>query len=203
MNVSLFVLPNARPLSIGGSIMPGWVAKFFASGTLTPVAVYADAELTTPLGTEVQADLDGHMPPIYLRTDMMMRVQIYDADGILQPDGDVDPLPFVETSGGGGGGGTYQIAHGAMNDDGTAANTWVGIASVTHDDTGKYTIHFIPDYFAGRPSVAGSVEPTEGPTTIQVWGVTATEMHVMLHELASAIDKPFDIIAVGTAGPPV
>lgn len=92
MNAYLFFDWRARPLSVGGVPMPGAVLKFFESGTLTPAAVYADAGLTTPLGTEVTADDDGHFRAIYLSPLVVYRAQLYDADGILQPDGDVDPL---------------------------------------------------------------------------------------------------------------
>jgi hypothetical protein len=92
MNAYLFFDPRARPLSIAGSIMPGAVLKFFITATTTPTPVYANAGLSIPLGTEVEADEDGHFPPIYLSPLVTYRVQIYDADGVLQPDGDIDPL---------------------------------------------------------------------------------------------------------------
>lgn len=92
MNAYLFFDWRARPLSVGGEPMPGAVLKFFETTTLTPAAVYADAALTTPLGTEVEAEDDGHFPAIYLSPLTVYRAQLYDAEGILQPDGDVDPL---------------------------------------------------------------------------------------------------------------
>lgn len=92
MNAYLFFDPRARPLSISGDIMPGAKLKFFVTGTTTPATVYADAALTTPLGVEVEAEDDGHFVPIYLSPGITYRVQIYDADDVLQPDGDIDPL---------------------------------------------------------------------------------------------------------------
>lgn len=92
MNAYLFFDPRARPLSVGGDIMPGAKLKFFVSTTLTPAAVYADAALTTPLGVEVIADADGQFVPIYMDPKVLYRVQIYDANDVLQPNGDIDPF---------------------------------------------------------------------------------------------------------------
>lgn len=88
----LFFDPRARPLSIAGAILPFAQLKFFVTLTLTPATVYADAALTTPLGTVVTADLNGQFPAIYLSPGITYRVQIYDQFGVLQPNGDVDPI---------------------------------------------------------------------------------------------------------------
>lgn len=92
MNAYLFFDPRARPLSIGGDPMPNARLDFFVTLTTTPATVYANASLTTPLGTSVTADENGQFPPIYLSPTITYRVQIYDGDGVLQPDGDVDPI---------------------------------------------------------------------------------------------------------------
>lgn len=101
----LFYLPNARQLSVSGGILPGWTATFYLTGTTTARNVYADGDLSTSLGNIVEADADGHMPPIYLDPDVTYRVLIKDANGVLQPDGDVDPIDVSRGEGGGGGGG--------------------------------------------------------------------------------------------------
>lgn len=92
MNAYLFFDPRARPLSIAGAILPGAKLKFFVTLTTDPTPVYADAALTTPLGTEVEADENGQFPPIYLSPLVTYRVQMTDANDVLLPDGDVDPL---------------------------------------------------------------------------------------------------------------
>lgn len=92
MNAYLFFDPRARPLSIAGDILPGAKLLFFVTLTTTPTPVYADAALTTPLGVEVEADENGQFPPIYLSPLVTYRVQMYDADDVLLPDGDVDPI---------------------------------------------------------------------------------------------------------------
>lgn len=43
----------------------GAVAEFFATGTTTPVTVYADAAETTPLGTTVTANGNGVFPAVF------------------------------------------------------------------------------------------------------------------------------------------
>lgn len=92
MNAYLFFDPRARPLSISGAILPGAILRFFVTLTTTPTPVYANAALTTSLGTSVTADENGQFPPIYLSPLVTYRVQMYDADGALLPDGDVDPI---------------------------------------------------------------------------------------------------------------
>jgi hypothetical protein len=95
MNAYLFFDPRPRPLSIGGAPMPGAKLKFFVTGTTTPATVYADADLQTALGTEVTADESGQFVPIYLSPLVTYRVQIYDADDVLQPNGDIDPISIA------------------------------------------------------------------------------------------------------------
>lgn len=92
MTAHLFYAPIFRPLSIAGGILPNAYVQFYLSGTTTPTDVYADADLQTPLDNPVVADDDGHFPPIYLDRSISYRAQIYDADDVLQPDGDIDPL---------------------------------------------------------------------------------------------------------------
>lgn len=92
MNAYLFFDPRARPLSIAGAILPGAKLKFFVTLTTTPTPVYADAALAVSLGTTVTADENGQFPPIYLSPLVTYRVQMYDANDVLLPDGDVDPL---------------------------------------------------------------------------------------------------------------
>lgn len=89
MTAYLYFEPTARPLTASGAIMPGAYMQFYAAGTTTPSDVYSDADLTTPLSNPVVADSDGRFPPIYLDPSVRYRVQLYDADNVLQYD--VDP----------------------------------------------------------------------------------------------------------------
>ncbi|MCC7462085.1 MAG: hypothetical protein IT480_06430 [Gammaproteobacteria bacterium] len=90
MSANLFYDPRPRPLSLAGEIMPGCYYQFYATGTTTPANVYADDALTTPLTNPVVADADGRFVPIYMDSSTVYRVQLYDADDVLQYD--VDPV---------------------------------------------------------------------------------------------------------------
>lgn len=43
----------------------GYIARFYQSGTTTPVTVYSDSSLTTPLGSSVTADASGVFPAVW------------------------------------------------------------------------------------------------------------------------------------------
>lgn len=43
----------------------GYIARFYQSGTTTPVTVYTDSSLTTPLGTSATADASGVFPAVW------------------------------------------------------------------------------------------------------------------------------------------
>lgn len=91
MNTYLFASPWVRPLTDSGEIMPGAKLQFYLTGTTTPSPVYADSSLETELPNPVIADGDGRFPPMYMDPVVTYRAQLYDADDVLQPDGDVDP----------------------------------------------------------------------------------------------------------------
>lgn len=65
---------GGKPLSA-----PGGRAKFFTANTSTPETVYSDMALTqeTALGPEVDTDLLGYLPPIWLKTDRLYKVQVF------------------------------------------------------------------------------------------------------------------------------
>lgn len=64
---------------------------FYASGTLTPQAVYADALLSVSLGTEVTADAGGKFVPIYFNAALKYRGILKPADGATTIH-DIDPI---------------------------------------------------------------------------------------------------------------
>lgn len=87
--------PIWRPLGANGQVLPGCTLTFYESGTTTPAAVYADADLTTPLTNPVEADAAGNLPAIYGDSATVYRRQLHDADGVLLSD--VDPIhPHVQ-----------------------------------------------------------------------------------------------------------
>jgi hypothetical protein len=107
----LFYDPIPRPLSATGAVMPGANYNFFVSGTTTPATVFQDAALTLPfpsaalngsqpLFSVVTADGTGAMPPIFLSTQTIYRVQLYNSTWSLIED--VDPyVPSMPVTGNG------------------------------------------------------------------------------------------------------
>ncbi len=90
MSGYLFYDCRPRPLDIHGHPMPGATYTFYESQTTTLATIYADAALTTPLANPLTADADGRFPAIYLDPAVVYRVQLHDADSVLQYD--VDPV---------------------------------------------------------------------------------------------------------------
>lgn len=68
--------------------LPFAVLKFYATGTTTPKAVYADKFKTSSLGVTVPADSAGNFPPIFL--DGIYRVELVNAAGDTQTGWPVD-----------------------------------------------------------------------------------------------------------------
>lgn len=97
---ALFYEPRVKPLSTTGQQQPGAYYQFYLTGTTTSTPVYADGELSTILsqtpGTGgTTAASDGRLVPIYLDPDIIYRVQLYSAVGVLLEDTDpYVPLPL-------------------------------------------------------------------------------------------------------------
>lgn len=78
---SLFTTPS-RALNANGNTLPGAVWYFYQTGTSTPLAVYADASLSTSLGSSVEADSGGLFPSIYLDDTVAYRAVLKTAAGV-------------------------------------------------------------------------------------------------------------------------
>jgi hypothetical protein len=89
--MALFFLPKAAPL-VSGESLPFAQLTFYESGTSTLAVSYADAGLTTPHSSTVEADGSGLFPPIYLDDLTRYRVLLTDQDGAEI--WDVDPFVF-------------------------------------------------------------------------------------------------------------
>lgn len=89
MTATLFFDPQTRPLSNAGATQPAAYLTFYLTQTTTPANVYANADLSTSLGSVVTADADGRFDPFYLDASMTYRVQLHDDDDVLI--WDVDP----------------------------------------------------------------------------------------------------------------
>lgn len=90
MTATIFFDPQVRPLTNAGATMPAAYLQFYLTLTTTPANVYANANLSTSLGSLVTADSDGRFDaPLYMDASITYRAQLYDADGVLI--WDVDP----------------------------------------------------------------------------------------------------------------
>lgn len=85
--------PNSKPTNINDAVMPGASISFFYTGTLNPAPVYADGALMNQLSTvNLVSDGTGQFPVIYLNPSITYRRQLFDQNGVLVPNGDIDPI---------------------------------------------------------------------------------------------------------------
>lgn len=85
----VFLLPFRPGLTANAIPIVGARLEFYASGTSTPQAVFADEALTVPLGAVVIANSAGVWPSIYMDATKIYRVVMRDQDGeVLR---EVDP----------------------------------------------------------------------------------------------------------------
>lgn len=96
MAAELFLLPFRPALDLNAVPVPGAALYFYATGTTTPQAVYADEDLSVSLGYIVEADAAGAWPNIYLDKTKTYRVEMRDASGAILPNSGADPyIPGV------------------------------------------------------------------------------------------------------------
>ena len=88
MAAELFYLPFRPAINANGLTISGAKLHFYAAGTTTPQAVYADSSLTTPLTNPVTANSAGVWPAIYLNDALTYRVVLKDAAGVTLNDAD-------------------------------------------------------------------------------------------------------------------
>ena len=82
----------SRALDANANPFAGAKWYFYATGTLTPQNVFADADLSTSLGAVVTADAGGRFVPIYFNSALRYRGILKDAAGNTLPDMDIDPI---------------------------------------------------------------------------------------------------------------
>lgn len=85
------LLPTARATDANANPYSGAKWSFFESGTDSPQAVYADAALTTSLGSVVTADSAGKFVPIYFDASLTYRGVLKNSDGSVTLH-DIDPI---------------------------------------------------------------------------------------------------------------
>jgi microcystin-dependent protein len=74
---SVFFLPVAQIMDPEGVPYEGAQLFFYVTGTSTPLDVYADVNLSTPLGNPVESDSQGFFPVIYLSQSQAYKVLAY------------------------------------------------------------------------------------------------------------------------------
>ena len=94
----LLPMPAPRAVDAGGAPMAGALLAFTLTGTTTPTAVYAGADLATPLANPVAADAGGLFPPVYLDPAVSYRCRLQTADGVTVRDIDPVSTAIVEAS---------------------------------------------------------------------------------------------------------
>lgn len=90
--MSLFNAGTHPALDENGEPISGAKWRFYLTGTTTPATVYADADLSTPLGAFITADSAGRFAPAYLDDDVVYRAVLEDADGAQISPYDIDPV---------------------------------------------------------------------------------------------------------------
>lgn len=88
----LFQFPFVTALSTTGTLLPGFTATFYLTGTLTPANVFSDGACTVSIGNIVTADATGTLPAFYLSPTTTYKVIFNVVAAGAQLRSTVDPL---------------------------------------------------------------------------------------------------------------
>lgn len=88
MAAKLFYLPFRPAIDANGLTIPGAKLYFYATGTTTLQAIYANSGLSTPLANPVEANAAGRWPTIYLNDALVYRVVLKTSGGTTIDDQD-------------------------------------------------------------------------------------------------------------------
>lgn len=95
---AVLLLPTARATDHNGKPYAGAKWFFYESDSLTPLGVYADADLNVSLGSVVTADSGGKFPAIYFDGSKLYRGVCTNFDGSVTLH-DIDPInPFLSAT---------------------------------------------------------------------------------------------------------
>jgi hypothetical protein len=95
MTANLIALPFRPTINLRGGIEPGAILEVYASGTLTPVQIFSDEALATPLPNPLTADAFGVFPDVYFDDTQLIRLILKQANGTVLSDTD----PYVSDAG--------------------------------------------------------------------------------------------------------
>lgn len=172
---------NGRPLS-------GGTAKFFERGTTTPKSVYADANLTSPLGSEVTLDSAGRAA-IFLNGDYKCRLENSAGVQVSAQDG-INPPVETETSGG------NLIANGSFEE---AGNEEAQASGWTLNAQSDGTIERITsDSYDGRAAIKFTSDGSGGglADTVAFFGVSPGTRYVVSFALKCSVADIRNIVQV-------
>lgn len=82
----------SRATDANGNPLPGARWYFYASGTTTPMTVYANAALSIDHPHPVVADAGGRFPAIYFNSAVQYRGVLKDGNDATLTNGDIDPI---------------------------------------------------------------------------------------------------------------
>lgn len=88
-----------RAVAMNGRPSPGAQARFYRSGTTTPVTVYTSNDLSVAHPVPLTADAQGVFPPIWVSGASAIKVAVTDAAGAALQGYPVDPVQLVSATG--------------------------------------------------------------------------------------------------------
>ena len=94
MAARLIALPFRPTINLQGGIEPGAILEVYETGTLTPVTIYSDSGLTTPLPNPLTANGAGVFPDVYYSDAEAVRLILKTANGTVLQDSD----PYTATA---------------------------------------------------------------------------------------------------------
>ena len=87
-----------RAVDGNGEPVPGALARFFVTGTSTPITVFQDAGQTTPHPSPLVANAAGVFPAVY-RNGATLKVEVRTPGGVMLPGFPIDPAFAIDTTG--------------------------------------------------------------------------------------------------------
>lgn len=126
-------VPPSRSLDANANPYSGAKWFFYQTGTTTPLSVYADAGLTTPLGTSVTADSGGKFPNVYMDGTKLYRAVCRNASGSItlhdiDPANELSPLSELALTTSGKGASLVKFENGNSVQDLMSSASGLGLA---------------------------------------------------------------------------
>lgn len=72
-----------RAISDDGTVSPGAQMFIWQAGSTTPITTYSDPTFLFPQSNPIIADAAGYFPQIYIDGEMLLKVRVLNADGVL------------------------------------------------------------------------------------------------------------------------